>query len=236
MFYGLTWYSRAKGYHRAWGFLGLLSFPGWIILACIPDRSDKDYRAFLMRRVKHCPLCDVSQQTATVSCPECGFEFYDPRDEGRKTEAELRHDGTTWLGCNRFFSKLTASHLKGHRSTCKEYETQNGSETEQTFPTLSHGAERKEDSPHRVNQEDWVALRHEYDQCCRKWEYRKAIKLAQKALRLSPKASEAWRMVGNAYGCLGDELEAGGNSVKAEYFHKRATEAWRELKRREELK
>jgi tetratricopeptide (TPR) repeat protein len=207
MFYGLTWYSRAKGYHRAWGALGFLSFLGWIILACFPDNSDKDYRAFSMRQVTYCPLCDVSQETTTVSCSQCGFDFSDPRGEEKEAEAEPRHDGTTEV-----------------------YETQNASETGQTSPTLLHGVEQKVDPPHGVNQEDWVALLLEYDQCYRNREYRKAIKLGQKALRLNPRASEALSMLGNAYDCLGDEMKAAGNSVKAEFFHRRAMEAWRELK------
>jgi len=39
MMWGLWNYSKGKGYHGAWGLLGLLSIPGLIILALFPDRK-----------------------------------------------------------------------------------------------------------------------------------------------------------------------------------------------------
>ena len=36
--WGCWSYAVGKGYHGAWGFLGLLSIIGLIILACFPDK------------------------------------------------------------------------------------------------------------------------------------------------------------------------------------------------------
>ena len=36
--YGLCCYAKGKGYHGAWGLLGLFTLVGLIILACFPDR------------------------------------------------------------------------------------------------------------------------------------------------------------------------------------------------------
>jgi hypothetical protein len=36
--YGLCCYAKGKGYHGAWGLLGLLTIIGLIILVCFPDR------------------------------------------------------------------------------------------------------------------------------------------------------------------------------------------------------
>jgi tetratricopeptide (TPR) repeat protein len=180
VFYGLIHFARAKGYHWAWGFLGLLSFVGWIILVCLPDRSDKDYREFQKRQVKYCPLCEVSQQTTTVSCPHCGFDFSNPKTEDEPQVAPRRKNG----------HRLKVGH-----------------------------------------HEDWATLLREYDECCRKGEYRKAVKLAQKALKLNPRAPEAWSMMGSSCETLGDEMEAAGNFDKADDYHRMAGEAWREVKR-----
>jgi hypothetical protein len=35
---GLAFYARAKGHSGSWGLMGLLSFIGLIVLACLPDR------------------------------------------------------------------------------------------------------------------------------------------------------------------------------------------------------
>lgn len=35
---GLSFYARAKGYHGAWGLLGLLSCLGLLILGLMPDK------------------------------------------------------------------------------------------------------------------------------------------------------------------------------------------------------
>lgn len=36
--YGLCCYAKGKGYHGAWGLLGLFTLIGLIILVCLPDR------------------------------------------------------------------------------------------------------------------------------------------------------------------------------------------------------
>jgi hypothetical protein len=36
--YGLCCYAKGKGYHGAWGLVGLLTIIGLIILVCFPDR------------------------------------------------------------------------------------------------------------------------------------------------------------------------------------------------------
>lgn len=76
----------------------------------------------------------------------------------------------------------------------------------------------------------WTTLVHESYKYCRKSDYWKSIKLAEKALELNPRASEAWRLIGNAYEFLGDEREESGNLDEAVNFHKKATEAWNKAK------
>ena len=39
--WGCISYSKGKGHHRGWGFLGLLSILGLIILALLPDKHKK---------------------------------------------------------------------------------------------------------------------------------------------------------------------------------------------------
>lgn len=36
---GLAYYAKGKGYHPAWGLLGLLSLIGFIVLGVMPDRQ-----------------------------------------------------------------------------------------------------------------------------------------------------------------------------------------------------
>jgi hypothetical protein len=38
LIYGFCCYAKGKGYHGAWGLLGLLTIIGLIILVCFPDR------------------------------------------------------------------------------------------------------------------------------------------------------------------------------------------------------
>ena len=35
---GCCYYAKGKGYHGAWGFLGLLSLTGLIVLVCMRDK------------------------------------------------------------------------------------------------------------------------------------------------------------------------------------------------------
>lgn len=38
-FVACYYYAKAKGYHGAWGLLGLLAPFGWVILMCFPDKQ-----------------------------------------------------------------------------------------------------------------------------------------------------------------------------------------------------
>jgi len=73
---------------------------------------------------------------------------------------------------------------------------------------------------------EWMALTHKAYKCGVKGEYQKSIELAEKALQLNPRASEAWRLIGNAYEFLGDEAEGNGDYKGAIEYYKRATMAW----------
>ena len=87
--------------------------------------------------------------------------------------------------------------------------------------------------------ESWTNLVHESYEYSRKGEYLKSVKIAQKALKLNPKASEAWRLIGNAYEFLSDEMEEAAKTQvfnkKQKYeqtteYHKKVTEAWDKAK------
>lgn len=77
---------------------------------------------------------------------------------------------------------------------------------------------------------NWITLVHESYKYGKKGEYWKSIELAKKALELNPRASEAWRLIGNAYEFLGDEMEQANNYEQVSDFHKKATEAWKKAK------
>jgi len=83
---------------------------------------------------------------------------------------------------------------------------------------------RKTESKH------WVILTHKSYEAAVKGEYWESIYLAQKALELNPRASEAWRLIGNAYEFLGDESEESDQLGQAAEFHKNATQAWDKAK------
>ena len=78
--------------------------------------------------------------------------------------------------------------------------------------------------------EGWFSLVDKSYKCGVKGEYRESLCLAQKALQLNPRASEAWRLIGNAYEFLGDEMEKADELGQAEEFYKNATEAWDKAK------
>ena len=82
----------------------------------------------------------------------------------------------------------------------------------------------------RQKPKEWVALAHEAYEYGVRGEYQKSIELAEKALQLNPRASEAWRLIGNAYEFLGDEMKQTGKYEEAENFHKKATMAWNKAK------
>lgn len=57
-------------------------------------------------------------------------------------------------------------------------------------------------------------------------EYWDSIHLAEQALELNPRASEAYRLIGNAYEFLGDEEEEQGDFEQAREYYNKATKAW----------
>jgi len=54
--------------------------------------------------------------------------------------------------------------------------------------------------------EEWLLLVHQAYNYSRKGEYWKSIESAEKAIELNPRASESWRLIGNAYELLGDAM------------------------------
>ena len=82
-----------------------------------------------------------------------------------------------------------------------------------------------------AGEEDWLALTHRAFKCSRRGEYQRSIELAEKAIKLNPRASEAWRLIGNAYELLGYEVEENRNYDLAREYHKKATEAWDKAKK-----
>ncbi|MFZ0035333.1 MAG: tetratricopeptide repeat protein [Sedimentisphaerales bacterium] len=82
----------------------------------------------------------------------------------------------------------------------------------------------------RERGEQWILLTHESYETGRKGDYHKSIELAEKAIELNPRASEAWRLIGNAYELLGDQMEENSNYEQTVEYHKRATEAWKRAK------
>jgi len=60
-----------------------------------------------------------------------------------------------------------------------------------------------------MDENTWIALVHESYKYGVKGDYWKSIEFAKKALELNPRASEAWRLIGNAYEFLGDALKEG---------------------------
>lgn len=87
--------------------------------------------------------------------------------------------------------------------------------------------------------ESWINLVHESYKYDNKGEYLKSMKLAQKALELNPRASEAWHLIGNAYEHLSHEREVASKTERfnkkekhkqAAEYHKKATEAWDKAK------
>lgn len=77
----------------------------------------------------------------------------------------------------------------------------------------------------------WVVLLDEAINYGIEGKYWKSIKMARKALEINPRASEAWRLIGNAYEFLGDEMGQKGKYKKAKDLHRKATQAWNEAKK-----
>jgi tetratricopeptide (TPR) repeat protein len=77
---------------------------------------------------------------------------------------------------------------------------------------------------------EWMLLTHQAYESGRKGDYQKSIELARKAIELNPRASEAWRLIGNAYEFLGDGAKESGSYDQARDYHKKATDAWNKAK------
>jgi tetratricopeptide (TPR) repeat protein len=82
----------------------------------------------------------------------------------------------------------------------------------------------------REEGEEWVTLTHQAYESGMKGDYQKSIELARKAIELNPRASEAWRLIGNAYEFLGDEAQESSSYDQAREYHKKATDAWNKAK------
>jgi len=80
------------------------------------------------------------------------------------------------------------------------------------------------------NKNAWVILLHESYECGKRGDYWRSIELAEKALQLDPKIAEAWRLIGNAYELLGDQLEEWGNHLVAVTYHEYTKEHWKKAK------
>jgi len=76
----------------------------------------------------------------------------------------------------------------------------------------------------------WIRYVNKSYKYCRKGEYLKSIEFAKKALELNPRSSEAWRLIGNNYEFIGDDMELTGDNYNAEKYHNKATEAWDKAK------
>lgn len=85
----------------------------------------------------------------------------------------------------------------------------------------------------------WIDLVNKSYEYINKGEYLKSIELAQKTLKLNPRASEAWLLIGNAYENLSHEKEVASKTERfnkkemherAVEYHKKATEAWDKAK------
>jgi len=74
----------------------------------------------------------------------------------------------------------------------------------------------KEMKQEKEQTKNWVLLTHEAYEYGKRSEYWKSIELAKKALELNPRASGAWRLIGNAYEFLGDEMEQTGKYKEVE--------------------
>lgn len=89
---GLGYYASAKGHHWAWGFMGLLSIIGLIVLGILPDRHHRQTALRSMPidatdtvevggPVFRCFGCGyILNGITSPTCPECGkpFDAHDP--------------------------------------------------------------------------------------------------------------------------------------------------------------
>lgn len=107
---GLALYASAKGQHWAWGFMGLLSIIGLIILAALPDREherktlesmsvDATQPAIDDGPVLRCAGCGyILSGISASTCPECGRP-YDASNLASMRVTDV--DGRDWLDKDR---------------------------------------------------------------------------------------------------------------------------------------
>jgi riboflavin transporter FmnP len=60
---GCCYYAKSKGYHGAWGLLGLLSVIGLIVLVCMRDKHKGNKAS--------CKHCDAQISDNSTLCPSC---------------------------------------------------------------------------------------------------------------------------------------------------------------------
>ena len=79
-------------------------------------------------------------------------------------------------------------------------------------------------------EEPWILLVKKSFNFGKKGDYQASIKSAKKALELNPNAAEAWRLIGNAYELMADELDGAGDILESAINRRKATEAWNKAK------
>ena len=79
---GCCYYAKGKGYHGAWGLLGLLNIIGLIILICMKDKEKELVRCTPSRVSFTCPKCHGGMEYngtlrsgQRVQCPHCQQTF-----------------------------------------------------------------------------------------------------------------------------------------------------------------
>ncbi len=73
---------------------------------------------------------------------------------------------------------------------------------------------------------NWITLVKKAYKYSKNRNYWESIELAEKALELNPRASEAHRLIGNAYEMLGLKCEEEGRYEKSIQYRNKATEEW----------
>ena len=76
------------------------------------------------------------------------------------------------------------------------------------------------------NEKQWVIFVRQSHQKATEGQYRVSIELAQKALELNPRSTEAYCLIGNAYESLAIDMETAGDHGKARDFYSKAKDAW----------
>ncbi len=68
----------------------------------------------------------------------------------------------------------------------------------------------------------WIKLLHESNAEGMRGNFYKSIRLAEGAIQLNPRASEAYRLIGNAFELKSDEMQESGDIERAAELHKKA--------------